>query len=70
MLRNRGVAWAVVAFLRHGRYQVQAFPRKRESTLPAIGKAPKQSWIPAFAGLTCFSKGIRFQMTPLPSRID
>ena len=24
-------------------------------------------WIPAFAGMTCVSKGFPFQMTPLPS---
>jgi hypothetical protein len=33
---------------------------------PAIENAPLTDWIPAFAGMTCVSKGIAFQMAPLP----
>jgi hypothetical protein len=33
----------------------------------AIENAPLKDWIPAFAGMTCVSKGIAFQMTPLPT---
>jgi hypothetical protein len=49
-----------------GRSQAQSFPRKRESTPPAIGNAPPTDWITASAGMTKVSKGISFQMTPLP----
>jgi len=37
----------VMSFARHGRSQVQSFPRKRESTPQAIGDAPPTDWIPA-----------------------
>ena len=57
----------LVSFEGHGRSQVQSFPRKRESTSQAIGNAPPRDWIPASAGMTAVSKGIRFQMTPLPN---
>ena len=57
-------AGARVASVRHGRSQVQSFPRKRESTLQGIGSAPATDWIPAFAGMTRVSKGIKIQMTP------
>src|SRR5207245_8132392 len=57
--------WRVmVSFARHGRSRAQSFPRKRESTARAIGNAPPREWIPAFAGMTGVSRGIRFQMTP------
>jgi hypothetical protein len=44
----------------------QSFPRKRESTPKTFGNALSTDWIPAFAGMTCDSKGIPFQMTPAP----
>jgi len=64
-----------VSFARHGRSQVQSFPRKacpelaegRESTPQAIGNTTTTDWIPAFAGMTSVSKGIPFQMTPQPT---
>jgi hypothetical protein len=43
--------------------QVQSFPRRRESTPHAIGNAPPAGWIPAFAGMTGVSKGIRRLLT-------
>src|ERR1035437_1896887 len=58
----------VVSFARHGRSHVQSFPRKRESTPPAIGNAPPTDWIPAFAGMTNVLRGIPSQMAPLPGR--
>ena len=36
-----------MSFARRGRSQVQSFPRKRESTPPAMGNAPPTDWIPA-----------------------
>src|ERR1035437_2157485 len=57
----------VVSFARHGRSHVQSFPRKRESTPPAIGNAPPTDWIPAFAGMTSVSIGVPFQMAPAPA---
>ena len=56
----------VVSFARTGRSESQSFPRKRESTLQAIGNAPPTDWIPACAGMTSVSKSIPFQMTPGP----
>ncbi len=56
-----------VSFARHGRSQVQSFPRRRESIPHAIGNAPPAGWIPAFAGMTSVPKGIPFQMTPAPA---
>ena len=72
-----------MSFARHGRSQVQSFPRKacpelaegRESTPQAIGNTTTTDWIPAlrqaqgklFAGMTSVSKGIPFQMTPQPT---
>jgi len=35
----------------------------------AIENAATTDWIPAFAGMTCVSKGIAFQMTPLPASV-
>jgi hypothetical protein len=56
----------VVSFARTGRSESQSFPRKRESTLQAIGNAPPTDWIPACAGMTSDSTAILFQMTPVP----
>src|ERR1035437_2928718 len=56
--------WVLVSFTRHGRSEVQSYPRKRESTPPAIGNAPPTDWIPACAGMTSASKGTPFQKTP------
>ena len=53
----------VVSFAKHGRTRPQSFPRKRESTLQTFGNALSTDWIPAFAGMTGVSKGIRCQMT-------
>jgi hypothetical protein len=39
--------WVLVSFARHGRPQVQSFPRKREPTPQAMGNAPPTDWIPA-----------------------
>ena len=64
-VRVRGFS-VPMPFARHGRSQVQSFPRKRESTPPAIGNAPPTDWIPAFAGMTSVSKGIPFPMAPAP----
>src|SRR5437016_13359978 len=63
-LGQRGInqvppALVLVSFEGHGRSQVQSFPRKRESTPQPIGNAPPRDWIPAFAGMTGVSKGIR-----------
>jgi hypothetical protein len=38
-----------------------------ESSPKATENAPQKNWIPACAGMTGVSKGIRFQMTPLPN---
>jgi hypothetical protein len=46
-----GYPRVLVSFTRHGRAQVQSFPRKRESTPQAIGDAPPTDWIPAFTGM-------------------
>src|SRR5579859_5160207 len=42
----------VMSIARHGRSQVQSFPRKRESASKAKGNTPQKDWIPAFAGMT------------------
>src|SRR5208282_2767865 len=56
----------LVSFARYPLPRVQSFPRRRESTPQAIGNTPPTDWIPVFAGMTGVSKGIRFQITPLP----
>jgi len=43
-LRSKGES-VLVSFARHGRSHVQPFPRKRESTLQAIGNGPPTDWI-------------------------
>jgi hypothetical protein len=56
----------LVSFARHGRFEPQSFPRKRESTPRTFGTAQSKDWIPAFAGMTRVSEGIQSQMTPIP----
>ena len=48
-------AEVLVSSARDGRFQVQSFPRRRESTPQAIGNALPSDWIPAFAGMTTFT---------------
>ena len=56
----------MVSSARHRRSRPQSFPRKRESTPQTLRNALSTGWIPAFAGMTGVSQGMRFQMTPLP----
>jgi hypothetical protein len=49
---------ALMSFARHGRSKSQSFPRKRESTPQTLANKLSTDWIPAFAGMTCVSKGI------------
>ena len=60
----------LVSFARPGRSKAQSFPRKRESSFPSARFQELENWIPAFAGMTAVSKGIRCQMTPVPRRPD
>jgi hypothetical protein len=67
---------------RRARSKVKSFPRKRESSgrvdsLESSNSGPEgleescraivDVWIPAFAGMTSVSKGIPFDMTPVPN---
>ena len=56
----------LVSFARPGRSKAQPFPQNRESSLPSARFQRLEKWIPAFAGMTGVSKGIRCQMTPVP----
>src|SRR5947207_14080368 len=63
-------ATVLVPFARPGRSKAQSFPRKRESSFPSARFQELENWIPAFAGMTAVSKGIRCQMTQVPRRLD
>jgi hypothetical protein len=69
LLFSQGVA--VLSFVREGRSKPESFPRRRESTPQTFSNALSMRWIPAFAGMTCVSKSILFQMTPAPrAKVD
>ena len=63
-----GLVVAPVA--KHGRTRPWSFPRKRESTPQTSGNALSTDWIPAFAGMTGVSKGMIFEITPLPAGLQ